>query len=259
MACASTPPAGTSESVGSKMGLSFQDDGSPIFVANVEMLELRVDGTRRFQGRLRGATTFQADTLDLRPGPHTLDVRLKLKATASVPRAEILTTSERFTTEGAGGTITVDLRATTDLKSPRRGIEVRFRITNGTLVTGTVPEVFPELEARAGAANIDMPTANAIIGHIEHGESAIATQMAKTKTERDVIKLNCQNAKYAELTAADQTARAKRGELAHAIDAGDGVGISTASSALTEIDARVESIVTEVDQCIGEDAKVVPE
>ena len=260
MACASTPPAETSPSEGSKMGLSFQDDGSPLFRANVEMLELRVDGTRRFQGQLRGATTFQADTLDLSPGPHVVDVRLKLKATASVPRAEILTASERFTSQGTGGMLTVDLRGTTDVQSPRRGIEVRFRIKDGTLVAGSVPEVFPEpSNPDAGAKNLDMPAANAIIAHIEHGESALATEMAKARTERDVIKLNCQNAKYGELNAADQTARAKRIELAHAIDVGDIVGISSASSALTDIDARIEALVAAAEQCIGEDAQVAPD
>ena len=101
--------------------------------------------------------------------------------------------------------------------------------------------------------------ADAILARIGMSSASVRRMLEQARSQRDVVKTLCLNDKLNQIDVAGRSAQERRGALEQAAVRKDSDLASHEFTILTVLKQRVEQLVAEANQCIGEEAGFFPE
>ena len=96
-----------------------------------------------------------------------------------------------------------------------------------------------------------------ILVRMESSSAAVRKQLGSAREQRDVVKVQCLNDKLSQIDVAIRSARDRRQSLQAAVNRNDVELSNHEFTILTVLRQRVEQLVAEANQCIGEEAAFV--
>ena len=91
------------------------------------------------------------------------------------------------------------------------------------------------------------------IGRMESAASVVRKMLEEARKQRDVVKTLCLNDKLSQIDVATRSARDRRDQLQAAVNRNDAELANHQFTILTVLRQRVEQVVAEANQCIGEE------
>jgi len=95
------------------------------------------------------------------------------------------------------------------------------------------------------------------LARMEQSSQSVRRMLAEARRQRDVVKTLCLNDKLSQIDVAIRSARDRRGQLQAAVNRNDAELSNHEFTILTVLRQRVEQLVAEANQCIGEEAAFV--
>jgi len=100
---------------------------------------------------------------------------------------------------------------------------------------------------------------NKHISRMEQASTSVRKMLQEARAQRDVVKTLCLNDKLSQIDVAGRSARDRRTQLQAAVNRNDAELSNHEFTILTVLRQRVEQLVAEANQCIGEEAAFVGE
>jgi hypothetical protein len=97
------------------------------------------------------------------------------------------------------------------------------------------------------------------IGRMESAAGVVRKMLEEARKQRDVVKTLCLNDKLSQIDVATRSARDRREQLQGAVNRNDAELANHQFTILTVLRQRVEQVVAEANQCIGEEGAFVGE
>jgi hypothetical protein len=95
------------------------------------------------------------------------------------------------------------------------------------------------------------------VGRMEQAAVGVRKMLEEARKQRDVVKTLCLNDKLSQIDVAIRSARDRRQQLQAAVNRNDAELANHEFTILTVLRQRVEQLVAEANQCIGEEAAFV--
>ena len=95
------------------------------------------------------------------------------------------------------------------------------------------------------------------LARMEQASASVRKMLAEARRQRDVVKTLCLNDKLSQIDVAIRSSRDRRGQLQAAVNRNDAELSNHEFTILTVLRQRVEQLVAEANQCIGEEAAFV--
>lgn len=99
--------------------------------------------------------------------------------------------------------------------------------------------------------------ANKHVTRMEQASGSVRKMLAEARNQRDVVRTLCLNDKLSQIDVATRSARERRGALQAAVNRNDAELSNHEFTILTVLRQRVEQLVAEANQCIGEEAAFI--
>lgn len=125
--------------------------------------------------------------------------------------------------------------------------------------------VLPQASVRASAPDADltpeqmMSEANGYFPQMDQGASSVRRQLSTAREQRDVVKVLCLNDKLTQINVAVRSAQDRGTSLRAAVSRGDKERSRHEFTVLKVLKDRVRTLVSESNQCIGEEVGFVGE
>jgi len=97
------------------------------------------------------------------------------------------------------------------------------------------------------------------VSRMEAAASGVRKMLAEARKEKDVVKTLCINDKLSQIDVATRTAKDRRQQLQEAVGRNDAETSNHHFTIMTVLRQRVEQLVAEANQCIGEEGAFVGE
>jgi hypothetical protein len=97
------------------------------------------------------------------------------------------------------------------------------------------------------------------IGRMESAAGVVRKMLEEARKQRDVVKTLCLNDKLSQIDVATRSGRDRRDQLQAAVNRNDSELANHQFTILTVLRQRVEQVVAEANQCIGEEGAFVGE
>lgn len=102
-----------------------------------------------------------------------------------------------------------------------------------------------------------MGEANKHVARMEQASASVRKMLMEARNQRDVVRTLCLNDKLSQIDVANRSARERRGALQAAVNRNDAELSNHEFTILTVLRQRVEQLVAEANQCIGEEAAFI--
>jgi hypothetical protein len=102
-----------------------------------------------------------------------------------------------------------------------------------------------------------MGEANKHVSRMEQASASVRKMLMEARNQRDVVRTLCLNDKLSQIDVATRSARDRRGALQNAVNRNDAELSNHEFTILTVLRQRVEQLVAEANQCIGEEAAFI--
>lgn len=130
--------------------------------------------------------------------------------------------------------------------------------TGGGPVPGPTPEVGAQRDVNLTPQQM-LGNADKFLPQMDQGQNVVRRQLEGARQARDVVKTLCLNDKLTQIDVALRTARDRYGALRGAVTRNDADRSKHEYTVLQVLRDRVRSLVSEANQCIGEEAGFVGE
>src|SRR5690606_17432902 len=121
-----------------------------------------------------------------------------------------------------------------------------------------VPEVTEQQDVQLTPAQM-LTEANKYLPRMEQGQATVRRQLAQAREQRDVVKTLCLNDKLTQIDVAMRTARDRIASLKSAVGRNDADRSRHEFTVIQVLRDRVRSLVSEANQCIGEETGFIGE
>jgi hypothetical protein len=103
----------------------------------------------------------------------------------------------------------------------------------------------------------ELVQADTILTRLDQASGAVRRQLERARTARDVVKSLCLNDKLSQIDVAGRTAKDRQGALQAAVQRGDAELANHEFTIMTVLRQRSEQLVSEANQCLGEEVAFV--
>jgi hypothetical protein len=100
----------------------------------------------------------------------------------------------------------------------------------------------------------ELAQAEATVTFVDQAAKTVSNRLQAARQQKDVVKMLCLNDKLSQIDVAARTVSERKAQLASAAGRNDGELANHEFTILTVIKQRVEQLMTEANQCVGEEA-----
>jgi hypothetical protein len=100
----------------------------------------------------------------------------------------------------------------------------------------------------------ELAQAEATVNYVSTSSQTVANRLQQARQQKDVVKMLCLNDKLSQIDVAARTVAERKSQLTAAVGRNDAELSNHEYTILTVIKQRVDQLMTEANQCVGEEA-----